>query len=342
MDITGLGGTVRTKVAMMSKTQPLVHVRTTAYKRPDALRRGLQSLQAQTWSNWICDVYDDCPDGSARAVITELDDPRIRFHHNKPQLFASKNIDQCFSRNNPHDAAYFFVLEDDNFVLPTFISDNIALCKRHGVHMLFRNQLVELDSGTDRARISTIGVLDDKLTGGLYSADVFRLCLMADIGVSNGGLFWSRDAATDLEIHYDCSATLQEYMRTFAICEPIYVAMEPLAVWAENGEETMRDFGNTAGYFKRELSLKRSVGVLQRNAWALAEADDREAFLTHPVFRYPERQRATGLVKSHTQFRVGRSLEIAAIAKLAFRGAVIRLIGKVEPAVLPFIQARKG
>jgi hypothetical protein len=342
MDTTGLGCNVRTKVNMMSQTQPLVHVRTTAYKRPDALRRGLESLQAQTWSHWICDVYDDCPEGSASTVIATLDDPRIRFHHNQPQLFASKNIDQCFTQRNPHDATYFFVLEDDNYVLPAFISDNIALCDRHGVNVLFRNQLVEFSSGTDNAHISTSGVLDDKLAGGLYSADLFRLCLMADIGVSNGGLFWSCAAATDLEIHYDCSSTLQEYMRTFAICEPIYVAMEPLAVWAENGAGTTRDFGNKAGYFKRELSLKRSVGILQRKAWSLAKAADRQAFLTHPVFRYPERQRATGLVKSHTQFRVGRSLELAEIAKLAFRGGVIRLIGKVEPAVLPFIQAREG
>ncbi len=326
----------------MSENQPLVHVRTPTYKRPEALRRCLETLQSQTWTNWICEVYDDCPEGSADSVVAALNDPRIRFHHNRPQLFASKNIDQCFSKRNPHDAAYFFVLEDDNYVLPTFMSDNIALCEEQGVNILFRNQLVEFDSGTDTANVSTNGILDDKLTGGLYDPNLFRLCLMADIGVSNGGLFWSRDAATDLEIHYECSSTLQEYMRTFAVCEPIYVAMEPLAVWAENGEETTRDFGSKAGYFKRELTLKRSVGILQRKAWALARAADRKQFLTDPVFRYPEWQRATGLVKSHTQLRVGQSLKLVEVARLAFRGAMIRLIGKADPSVLRFISARAG
>ncbi|PJI91451.1 glycosyl transferase family 2 [Yoonia maricola] len=327
---------------MMETNLPLVHIRTPTYKRPVALRRCLESLQAQTATHWVCDVFDDCPDGSGAAVVAALDDPRVRYHQNRPQRFASKNIDQCFSKDNPHDAAYFFVLEDDNFVLPTFISDNIAICEKNGVNLVFRNQLVELDSGTERARLSPIGILEDKLAGGLYTADVFRLCLMADIGVSNGGLFWSRDAATDLEIHLECSATLQEYLRTFAICEPIYVAMEPLAVWAENGTGTLRDFGANVGYYKRELSLKRSIGILQRKAWSLAKPEDRQKYLTHPVFCYPPQTRASGLVKSHTQFRVGKALPLAEVVRLMLRGTLIRLLGKAEPAVSPFIHTRLG
>ncbi len=327
---------------MMAEAQPLVHVRTPTYQRPTALRRCLESLQAQTAARWVCDVYDDCPAASGRAVIAAMDDPRIRYHHNQPQRFASKNIDQCFRRDNPHDADYFFVLEDDNYVLPDFISCNIAACERHKVNIVFRNQLVEFASGTNDASLSETGILNDKLVGGLYQPDVFRLCLMADIGVSNGGLFWSRDAVTDLEIHFDCSATLQEYMRTFAIDEPIYVAMEPLAVWAENGEGTTRDFGDRAGYFRRELELKRSVGILQRKAWALAGRADRNRFLSHPDFRYSAQQRATGLVKSHTQLRVGSSLSRSEIIRLTLRGALIRLLGKRDPAVLSFVSARMG
>ena len=327
---------------MMIDTQPLVHIRTPTYRRPKALRRCLESLQAQTASRWICDVYDDCPDGSAQEMIAELDDPRIRFQHNQQQLFASKNIDNCFTKQNPHEADYFFVLEDDNYVLPDFISNNIALCVQHQVHILFRNQLVEFNSGAVDAYISTQGILDDKLEGGLYQPETFRLCLMADIGVSNGGLFWSKNAITDLEIHFECSATLQEYMRTFAICEPIYVAMHPLAVWAENGEGTTRDLGADIGFYKRELTLKRSIGILQRKAWAQATIQDRKAFLTNPVFRYPERQRATGLVKSHTQIRVGTSLKLAEVVRLAFRGAMIRFVGKAERSVASFIHARGG
>ncbi|MEO1140407.1 MAG: glycosyltransferase family 2 protein, partial [Pseudomonadota bacterium] len=235
---------------------------------------------------------------------------------------------------------FFFVLEDDNHILPNFIRDNIALCEREDVNIVFRNQLMEFDSATDHPTLSAAGILENKLSGGRYEAELFHLCLMADIGVSNGGLFWSRDAVTDLEIHYECSATLQEYLRTFTISEPIYVAMEPLAVWAHNGQETTRDLGSNAGYYKRELSLKRSIGILQRKVWARTSAVYRKQFLTDPVFRYPKQQRAKGLVKSHTRLRVGQALKPVEVARLAFRGALIRLIGKAEPGLWDFINSR--
>ena len=201
---------------------PLVHVRTPTYKRPDALRRCLESLIAQNHQNWICDVFDDDVDGSAQDVVQALDDPRIRFHLNNQRLFGSKNIDQCFTRDNPYSAEYFFVLEDDNYVLPRFMSDNIAICQNEDVQIVFRNQLIEFQSGTDGAHLSKAGILDAQFKGGRYSPDMFRLCLMADIGVSNGGVFLSRRAGSVLVIHYAVPPTLQEDMCTFSIREPIY------------------------------------------------------------------------------------------------------------------------
>ncbi len=320
-------------------TAPLVHVRTPTYNRPDALRRCLESLIAQTWQNWVCDVFND-GDPAAKDVIDALADPRIRFHQNAPRRMASKNIDACFSRDNPHDADFFFVLEDDNFVLPRFIEDNISVCNREGVEIVFRNQHIEFNSGTDAAFTGVGGILDGKFHERIYPADMFRLSLIAGIGVSNGGLFWSRDAASDLEVHMSCSSTLQEYLRTFAINEPIYVAMEPLAVWAENGVETTRDLGSSAGYFRRELSLKRSVGILQRAAWNLAKSDDRSRFLTHPAFGYSRQARARGLVKSHIGLRAGAALGWRETVNLAFRGGMIRLLGRPEPCVGRFIKMR--
>src|SRR6187551_1888518 len=208
----------------------LVHFRTPTYKRPEQLRRALESMIAQTSPHWVCDVYDDDPSEAGRHVVAELGDERIRYTSNRPQLFASRNIDHCFSAHNPHGAEYFCVVEDDNFLLPGFVAENIALMQREGVEIVLRNQLVEHASGTAAASVGTIGVLDELFTDGLYAAEEFRLALLAGIGVSNGGLFWSVRARSPLEIQYGCTATLQEYLRTYSIVEPVYVAMEPLAV----------------------------------------------------------------------------------------------------------------
>ncbi|MEO1153512.1 MAG: glycosyltransferase family 2 protein [Pseudomonadota bacterium] len=323
-------------------TPGLVQVRTPTYCRPAALRRSLQSLQAQTHERWVCDVYDDDPKGSARAVVEGLADPRIRYHHGPRRFFASGNIDRCFSRSNPDGAEYFCTLEDDNLLLPGFLADNIADMAAHGVEIVFRNQLVEFDAETAQARMSKGGLLDRRLTERVYAPDHFRLALMADIGVSNGGLFWSHRAQSDLQVHVPCSATLQEYYRTFAIAEPIFVAMTPLAVWAENGASTARYAGETTGWLRRELTLKASVAELQRRAWQQAAPEHRAAFLDDVAFSYPRDQRARGLVKSLMRLNVERALPSSEVARLALRGLMIRLLGRPEPSLGAFLEMRAG
>lgn len=326
---------------MSKASRPLVSIRTPTYRRPDALRRCLQSMRDQTWANWVCDVFDDDPDGSARAVCRELADPRIRYHRNDPQRYASRNIDKCFSRADPHGAAYFCVVEDDNLILKDFIEDNVAISRRHGVELVFRNQFVEFASGTPQARLSEFGILDRMFHEGIYQPEIFRLSLLPGIGISNGGVFWSARSKSPLEIAYECTATLQEYMRTFSVVEPIYVAMEPKAVWAENGEQTTRDLGGKATWLRRELDLKRAVQLLQREAWKLAPKDARRGFLHSDAFAYDKRLRAAGMVKSLISLDVGGLLSLRQKAELALRGLLIATAGRPTDEFRTFVAARK-
>lgn len=317
---------------MRDPATALVHIRTPTYKRPEALRRALQSMQAQSWQHWVCDVYDDDPDQAGRRVCEELGDDRIHYHHNVPQRFASRNIDSCFTTDNPHGADYFCVVEDDNLILPDFCTENIALSRREGVEIVLRNQFVEHQSGTDNAHLSTRGVLDDLFVEGLYDPTTFRLSLIIGIGVSNGGLFWSRHVKSPLEIQYPCTATLQEYLRTFAIAEPVYVAMTPLAVWAENAEQTTRNAELKASWLRRELDLKRSVQALQRRAWAEATPRERADFLTTPNFVASEAVRTGGLAKA----LLGQPLSSW---RPRSRGLMIRILGRVTPDFTRFVEA---
>ncbi|MEM9475128.1 MAG: glycosyltransferase family 2 protein [Pseudomonadota bacterium] len=319
-------------------TPELVHIRTPTYQRPETLHRALASLRAQTHEHWICDVYDDDPKGSALAVVTALGDPRIRYHNGPRRHFAAGNIDRCFSRSNPHGAAYFCTLEDDNYFLPGFLAENIRALADIDVEIVFRNQRVEFNAETAAARVSDGGLLDRRLTERVYEAQHFRLALLADIGISNGGLFWSHRAVSDLQVHVTCSAVLQEYYRTFAIEEPIFVAMEPLAVWAENGAGTGRHAGNDSTWLKRELTLKASIAQLQRKAWQQATPEMRAAFLDDRAFSYPRDQRARGLVKSLMRLNVRRALPSSEVARLALRGLAIRLLGRPEPSVGEFLE----
>lgn len=325
----------------MSQYQPdLVHFRTPTYKRPEALRRALESMIAQTAPDWVCDVFDDDPSEAGRHVVAALGDKRIRYTANKPQLFASRNIDHCFTAENPHGAEYFCVVEDDNFLMPTFCADNIALARREGVEIVLRNQLIEHASGTASATVGTIGVLDDLFTEGLFAADEFRLAMLAGIGVSNGGLFWSVRASSQLEIQYDCTATLQEYLRTYSITEPVYVSMESLAIWAENGEQTTRNAELSAGYLRRELDLKRAVQALRQMVWDQTSPARRAAFMTNPRFAAPVDVRATHVGKALIGQGLGGHVSPLDALRLRARGVMIRVLGRLTPDFDRFVASR--
>ena len=323
----------------MERNGGLVQVRTPTYRRPAALRRALASVVAQSWSNWILDVYDDDPDHAARLICAEFADPRIRYHHNIPQRFASKNIDSCFSSDNPEDADYFCVLEDDNFLLPEFFAQNIGICRERGVEIVLRNQLIEHASATSDAHLSASGVLDGLFIEGIYEPAQFRMSLLVGIGVSNGGMFWSRDARSHLEIEFPCTATMQEYMRTFSINEPIYVAMAPLAVWAENAEQTTRNAELRASYFRRELDLKRQVQALQRIVWEQSPPAARDRFLTDAHFVPSPALRARSLSKALIPHRAGDLAPRDAI-EMVLRGMMIRALGRLSPEFRPFVDTR--
>ena len=326
---------------MAHEQAPLVQVRTPTYRRSDALHRCLKSLQAQSWQNWVCDVFDDDPAGSGETVCAELADARIFYTKNIVQNFASKNIDKCFSNTNARGADYFCVVEDDNFLLPKFMEDNIRICTDTGVNVVLRNQLVEHASGSDSAHLSSGGILDGMFREGIYQPALFRLSLLAGIGVSNGGLFWSRHTQSELEIGFECTATIQEYMRTFSIAEDLYVAMEPLAVWAENGEQTTRDLGGSVGYLRRELNLKRAIQLLQQAAWKTADETQRQTFVETDLVSASANSKARGLAKALIARRVNGVLGVREYAELTARGLLIRTVGNVPGDFEAFIQSRQ-
>ncbi|KKC33804.1 glycosyltransferase [Devosia psychrophila] len=318
-----------------------VHFRTPTYKRPLALRRALHSMIDQTSEDWVCDVYDDDPSEAGRYVVAELADPRIHYTANKPQLFASRNIDHCFTAENPREAEFFCVVEDDNYITPEFCAKNIALARREQVEIVLRNQVVEYASGTDSAKVGTTGVLDDLFTEGHYESGEFRLALLAGIGVSNGGLFWSVRARSLLEIQYPCTATLQEYLRTYSIAEPVYVAMTPLAVWAENAEQTTRNAELNAGYLRRELDLKRAVQALRQKVWTETSPQRQAQFLTNPRFAAPAGVRATHVAKALIHQGLGEHMSPLDALRHRARGLMIRTLGRLTPDFDRFVASRE-
>lgn len=121
------------------------------------------------------------------------------------------------------------------------------------------------------------------------------------VGLSNGAVFWSKDIRRELAIRVETLPTLEEYLRTRLVAEPVYICREKLAIWAENEQSTTRNAGLGKGWLRRELDLKASVTALQRTVWKGTPDRLRRAFLDGGVLRLPMDSRREALRKAGIQ-----------------------------------------
>lgn len=305
---------------------PLVLVRVPTFRRPHLLTRAIACLQAQTHEDWICEVRDDCPDQSARLVVEELADPRIRYIHNKPQKFLIRNLDDCFRCDNPYGADFFFLLEDDNQVRPQFMQRGIEILAQTGLSICQLDQLVDY---VDQGRLSEKGLLAHRLESRVYQPVEFRLSLFGGIGISNGAVFWSRNIKRELSFGVDTIPALDEFIRTCMVSEPIYISHEPLAIWRWDEQGTTRNNGLKAGRLKRELDLHASLRHLRRDLWKRTPEGLRREFLAGGVVKTPMKDRFNALRKA--------GLPIKPLPPLRWKEAAKHMagtcLGRVHPSV---------
>jgi glycosyltransferase involved in cell wall biosynthesis len=89
----------------------------------------LQSLLAQTFADWVCELHNDDPDDLfPDRLAAETDDPRILMRHHPKNLGATRTFNLVFAPVSEH---YVCLLEDDNWWEPTFLERLVGLANEH-------------------------------------------------------------------------------------------------------------------------------------------------------------------------------------------------------------------
>lgn len=119
-------------------TTPRITTVIPTYRRPQLLRRAMDSVLGQDCDGLEVCVYDNASGDETASVVAEYAqrDPRVRYHAQRQNLGLTKNLASALQRV---ETPYFTVLSDDDIVLPG----------------LYRNATRILDDQPDAAFVST-------------------------------------------------------------------------------------------------------------------------------------------------------------------------------------------
>lgn len=99
------------------------------YKRDHLLPRALNSLLAQTHTNWVCELHnDDSTNPFPGELVAQVADPRVTYVHHPQNLGPTRTFDLAF---RPVREKFVSLLEDDNWWEPTLLERLLSVANDH-------------------------------------------------------------------------------------------------------------------------------------------------------------------------------------------------------------------
>ena len=127
-------------------------------------------------------------------------------------------------------------------------------------------------------------------------------------------------------------------MRTFMVRDPVYVALEPLAVWSDNGEQTTRHSGGRLNYVQRETALKNSLNTLRRHLAGALKRNGRYDLVRSDMYVTPLRERQREITKALLPWPGAHVLSPPARIEQTLRGLALRALGRLPSGLHPFLE----
>ena len=107
-----------------SNPTPKVSICVPTYNRADILPYAVESVLAQTYSDFELLICDDASPDNTAEVVAQWDDPRIRYIRHPQNIKRSRNM------RSGYEAAqgdYFIKFDDDDALTPTFLERAVAV-----------------------------------------------------------------------------------------------------------------------------------------------------------------------------------------------------------------------
>ncbi len=173
---------------------PLITTVIPTFRRPELLKRAIQSILNQTYKNFKVIIYDDASEDETEDVVIDFKkkDPRVKYFRNPKNIGSIEN----YSYAMKHIATPLFsFLSDDDFLLPNFFTDAVealkqnpeAICFCGGSLMIDFNGKIsghDLEAWEDGVYYPPSGFLEMiRKIHPLWQSTLFKREIIDDIGI---------------------------------------------------------------------------------------------------------------------------------------------------------------
>jgi glycosyltransferase involved in cell wall biosynthesis len=117
---------------MVPNSEPLVSVVTPVYNGEKYIRECIESVLAQTYSNWDYVIVDNCSTDRTLEIAQEYaaKDPRIRIHNNSAFVGVDANHNNAFRQISP-DSRFCKVVAADDWIFPECLEKMVGLAVKY-------------------------------------------------------------------------------------------------------------------------------------------------------------------------------------------------------------------
>ncbi|KQM63955.1 hypothetical protein ASE74_12370 [Pedobacter sp. Leaf216] len=201
------------------------------HRRPVLLKRALDSLINQSYTNWIAEVINDDPsDHEVESIISGYKDNRIFLSLPCIKRGATINFNYAFSTKI--DESYASILEDDNWWENDFLLKMItSISNSPNIQLAVSNENIWIENNNGEW-INT----GDTVWNNTQDWDVFDYILADKCGsakICNSSMLWKTGSFTNWLTPEDLPVDVTEHFRERLIPHPILLINEPLVNFSE-------------------------------------------------------------------------------------------------------------
>ena len=129
----------------------LVSIIMPAYNCASFIRESIDSVLAQTYTNWELLIVDDCSTDNTAEIVASFDDKRIRYKRNATNLGAAKTRNEAIIMAT---GRYIAFLDSDDMWLPSKLELQIRFMQENNYVMTYTPYYV-ISSGKEYKQVHT-------------------------------------------------------------------------------------------------------------------------------------------------------------------------------------------